>query len=160
MEAIKTLNINGKEVQAKGTIGFVKLANNYAGKTEVKGKEVDSDGIFSIFMGLMQRDPVKLTHFWHCATSNLTKSAVKLEQVEYAIEEYAEQNDSLLPLFAGALETMRESGMIKDKVNFYLDMMAQKAKKSKDTDEDMLETVQEMYQSITGKPLFNLNKKA
>ncbi|MGJ0122112.1 hypothetical protein HMPREF2905_00780 [Staphylococcus sp. HMSC078E07] len=146
-----TLNINGKDYTAKGSIAFVREAKQFAETTEKDGVKTKGDGVTGIFLGLIQQDPEKLSQFWYCAVSNLTKEKPSLIEVESAIEKYAEENGEIDSLFKGALNTLRNDGMVKGKVNNLIDTMYQNRKGK----EKELDTFNQMYKNVTGENLFN-----
>ncbi|MDO5375690.1 MAG: tail assembly chaperone [Staphylococcus rostri] len=148
----QVLKINGKDYTAKGSISFVREAKQFGEFTEVRGQKTKGDGVTSIFMGLLQQDPEKLAQFWYCAVSNLTKNKPQMEQIEQAIEAYADENGEIDTLFKHALLTLRHDGIVKGKIRTILDAIQ---KKSKEEDKEQLDMFNEMYNSVTGETLFN-----
>lgn len=156
-EAIKELTINDHIYKAKGTYLFGETAKQYD-KNEEAVKNGGKDGVMSIFMGLMQQDPVSLTQFWHCATAHYRKDAPSLDDISQKIEDIADEED-LHPYFVGALKLLNEGGYYKGKLQtlwFMMRRSAQKAKgEEKEKTKDQMEMFKEMYEEITGNPPYS-----
>ncbi|WP_414052884.1 tail assembly chaperone [Macrococcus animalis] len=157
-----TITINNHIYQAKGSVAFSRTAKLYAGKTEHKGKEVESDGVVSIFMGLLQQDVEKLIAFWHCATSHEKNNQLTPEQIEDYFMEEIDKGTDMLDYFKSALEVLNEGGYFKGKMRTYWFMMNTSAKaKSKEEKEESLAQVtmfKDLYQEITGKAPYEIIK--
>ncbi|WP_026866627.1 tail assembly chaperone [Jeotgalicoccus marinus] len=159
-ESITEIRINDKIFKAKGTYLFGKTAKKYTTSEvdEETGKKLETDGVTSIFMGLMQQDPDKLIEFWHSATSHYLKEQPSFEEIALAIEDIAEKED-LKPYFVGALRLLNEGGYYKGKLKTLWFMMERstqtKNQEEKKKAEESKELFKELYEEITGKPPYN-----
>lgn len=156
------ITINNHIFQAKGSVAFSRTAKQYAGKTEHKGKEVESDGVVSIFMGLMQQDVEKLIQFWHCATSHEKNNKLTFDEIEEFFMDEIDKGTDMLEYFKSALEVLNEGGYFKGKMKTYWFMMNTSARaKSKEEKEESLAQVEmfkNLYQEITGKTPYEIAK--
>ena len=151
----KELTINNHIYEAKGTFAFSRQAKKYAENEADKGQ---SDGVTTIFMGLLQLDPEYLVKFWHCATAHNKESKLAIEDIEAKIEEIAEQEGDLTPYFKSALEVLNEGGYFKGKFQNLWFMMNNQIKKQKGEEKEktqaQIEMLKEMYKNTTGKAPF------
>lgn len=115
-ESIKTLEIKGDEVEAKGSFLFARRAKEYA----VKDKDGnETPGLNAIYLGLLQRKTDSLLEFWDCATAHQTK--FKKTHIEQALAEVIEEKDDTIELIRGAIETLEDSGFFKQEINTFWD---------------------------------------
>lgn len=153
VEAIKTLTIKGKEVEAKGSLRF----DIEAKKFSTKEKENTVPGFNVIYNKLVSRDLEGVIDFWQCATSHLAERPKKEDIIE-AIEEVVEEKDDTIELLAGALDVMTNSGFFKQKTRQYWIQMTRGPKMVKEEEregmKENIEMMKDTYKEIMGvKPL-------
>lgn len=161
-ESITEIRINDKIFKAKGTYLFGKTAKKYATNEvdEETGKKLETDGVTSIFMGLMQQDPDKLIEFWHSATSHYLKEQPSFEEIATTIEDIAAETGDLKPYFVGALRMLNEDGYYKGKLQTLWFMMKRSSQTKKGEEKEKAKESQELfvelYEEITGNPPYEI----
>lgn len=132
MNSIKTLNINGKELQAVGNFLFIKKAKN-----TVKGEE-GLDGFKAIYTGIIAQDPTSLSDFFRCAIP----VGYSEDTIDKAIMERLEETQGdYMPLFRGALEIMEQELQVKGLVRqFWAEIEKGKEKTKTKEDREQMET--------------------
>jgi hypothetical protein len=104
------LVINEKEYKAQTTFKFERLANErYA---ELGGEKVG--GFMSIYLGLLEYDPLSLFAFWDCALHHYKKDKPSFDDIENALEEKIIA-DSEAP-FKEVFKVLDEAGFFKKRV--------------------------------------------
>ncbi len=158
VEQIKTLTINGKEVEAKGSLMF----DIEAKKFSEKDKENTNPGFNVIYNKLVNKDTEAIFDFWQCATAHLSERPTK-EQLADAITKVIEDKEDTLELLAGAIDIMTNSGFFKQKTRQYWVQMNKGVKMVKSEDKEQMkvgiELMTENYKDIMGEePLLTLAK--
>lgn len=117
-EAIKELELKGELIEAEGSFAFARKAKEFDGKDEEGNK---TQGLNTIYNGLLQRKTDSLVDFWVCAAAK--KKNIKREHIEDAIESVIEENDDTIELIQGALDVLDNSGFFKQEIaNFWLNV--------------------------------------
>lgn len=117
-EPIKTLEIKGKDVEAKGNFAFARKAKEFDGKDEEGNK---TEGLNKIYNGLLQRKTESIIDFWECASAK--EKSIQRKHIEDAIEEIIEREDDTIGLLQGAIDTLDNSGFFKQEIaNFWLNV--------------------------------------
>lgn len=158
VEKIKTLTINGKEVEAKGSLMF----DIEAKKFSEKDKENTNPGFNVIYNKLINKDTEAIFDFWQCATAHLTERPKK-EQLIDAITKVIEEKEDTIELLAGAIDVMTNSGFFKQKTRQYWVQMNKGVKMVKPEEKEQtkvgIELMTENYKDIMGEePLLTLAK--
>lgn len=102
--------VNGKEYELKFGLAFIRQLDEKF-KVDYQGIEFGM-GINLANMGLNQLNPATLSDIIKAAATHSGK-APKQQDVDNAIDEYAEKNDGLDQLFADVIEEMGKSPTIK-----------------------------------------------
>ncbi|WP_436894942.1 tail assembly chaperone [Mammaliicoccus sciuri] len=151
---ITTLNINGKEYEAKATFFFDKVAKKFSTEeTDENGKKVKSPGFNVIYGGILERETDTIADFWECATAH-EKVKPSREDIETAIMEEIEKSNDTINLLQGALQVMNESGFFKQKARLYWSQMQKAPKMAKEDERESMkagiEVMKENYKEIMG----------
>ncbi|MDT0711082.1 tail assembly chaperone [Mammaliicoccus sciuri] len=151
---ITTLNINGKEYEAKATFFFDKVAKKFSTEeTDENGKKVKSPGFNVIYGGILERETDTIADFWECATAH-EKVKPSREDIETAIMEEIEKSNDTINLLQGALQVMNESGFFKQKSRLYWSQMQKAPKMAKEDERESMkagiEVMKENYKEIMG----------
>jgi hypothetical protein len=83
------LTINGKEYEAQTTFKFERLANQRY--SEQGGQNVG--GFMSIYLGLLEYDPLSLFAFWDCALHHYKNDKPALDDIEKVLEQKMEEDE-------------------------------------------------------------------
>ena len=103
--------IAGKEYELKFGLKFIReLDKVYT--VDYQGMSFGM-GINLAFMNLNQYNPTALVNVIH---ASLSHEEVRVNQVEEAIEDYADKNNGLGQLFNDVLEEMGKSAVVKDTI--------------------------------------------
>ncbi len=151
---ITTLNINGKEYEAKATFFFDELAAKFATEeTDENGKKVKTPGFNVIYGGILERETSSILDFWECATAHKADKPSR-QDIKTAIMNEIEKSNDTIHLLQGALKIMNDSGFFKQKSRLYWSQM-QKAPKmakedQKETTKAGIEFMKENYKEIMG----------
>ncbi|WP_159315862.1 tail assembly chaperone [Mammaliicoccus sciuri] len=151
---ITTLNINGKEYEAKATFFFDKVAKKFSKEeTDENGKKVKSSGFNAIYGGILERETDSIADFWECATAH-EKVKPSREDIETAIMEEIDKTNDTINLLQGALQIMNESGFFKQKSRLYWSQMQKAPKMAKEDERESMkagiEVMKENYKEIMG----------
>ncbi|MGK0577493.1 tail assembly chaperone [Macrococcus capreoli] len=141
---ITSLNINGREYEAKGSLHFTKKAKKLA-QTDAQRGELG--GYKGIYLGLVDEDPEALSNFWRCAIV----TGFDEKTIDDAIERKAiELNGDFTPLFRGAVQVMQEDLMLKGFVKKFWRDLEKQADKTKDEQEreDLVANIEQMRENI------------
>ncbi|MEB8104343.1 tail assembly chaperone [Mammaliicoccus sciuri] len=154
IKPITTLNINGKEYEAKATFFFDKVAKKFSTEeTDENGKKVKSPGFNVIYGGILERETDSIADFWECATAH-EKAKPSREDIETAIMEEIEKSNDTINLLQGALQVMNDSGFFKQKSRLYWSQMQKAPKLAKEDDKETtkagIEFMKENYKEIMG----------
>lgn len=154
IKPITTLNINGKEYEAKATFFFDKVAKKFSTEeTDENGKKVKSPGFNVIYGGILERETDSIADFWECATAH-EKVKPSREDIETAIMEEIEKSNDTINLLQGALKVMNDSGFFKQKSRLYWSQMQKAPKLAKEDDKETtkagIEFMKENYKEIMG----------
>ncbi len=154
IKPITTLNINGKEYEAKATFFFDKVAKKFSTEeTDENGKKVKSPGFNVIYGGILERETDSIADFWECATAH-EKVKPSREDIETAIMEEIEKSNDTINLLQGALQVMNDSGFFKQKSRLYWSQMQKAPKLAKEDDKETtkagIEFMKENYKEIMG----------
>ncbi|MBF0773289.1 hypothetical protein E4T86_04505 [Mammaliicoccus sciuri] len=149
---ITTLNINGKEYEAKATFFFDKVAKKFSKEeTDENGKKVKSSGFNAIYGGILERETDSIADFWECATAH-EKVKPSREDIETAIMEEIDKTNDTINLLQGALQIMNESGFFKQKSRLYWSQMQKAPKMAKEDERESMkagiEVMKENYKEI------------
>ena len=149
---ITTLNINGKEYEAKATFFFDKVAKKFSKEeTDENGKKVKSSGFNAIYGGILERETDSIADFWECATAH-EKVKPSREDIETAIMEEIDKTNDTINLLQGALQVMNESGFFKQKSRLYWSQMQKAPKMAKEDERESMkagiEVMKENYKEI------------
>lgn len=152
IKPITTLNINGKEYEAKATFFFDKVAKKFSTEeTDENGKKVKSPGFNVIYGGILERETDSIADFWECATAH-EKVKPSREDIETAIMEEIEKSNDTINLLQGALQVMNESGFFKQKSRLYWSQMQKAPKMAKEDERESMkagiEVMKENYKEI------------
>jgi hypothetical protein len=124
------LVINEKEYKAQTTFKFERLANErYA---ESGGQNVG--GFMSIYLGLLEYDPLSLLAFWDCALHHYKQDKPSLDDIENALEEKINA-DSEAP-FKEVFKVLDEAGFFKKRVKDIWKELERVEKPKKDESEE------------------------
>lgn len=104
------LQIDGKDYEAQTTFKFERLANEKY--SEVGGQNVG--GFMSIYLGLLEYDPLSLFAFWDCALHHYKKDKPTHEQIEDALEELIDADEEAP--FKTAFKVLDEAGFFRKRV--------------------------------------------
>lgn len=154
IKPITTLNINGKDYEAKATFFFDKVAKKFSTEeTDENGKKVKSPGFNVIYGGILERETDSIADFWECATAH-EKVKPSREDIETAIMEEIEKSNDTIDLLQGALQVMNDSGFFKQKSRLYWSQMQKAPKLAKEDDKEStkagIEFMKENYKEIMG----------
>jgi hypothetical protein len=106
------LEINGKELEGKCTFKFDRLADKEYNEEDAKGNK--SGGFMSIYMNLLQRShPKYLVAFWDCALAHLGKDKPSVNEIETAIEDLLDDDETSEKAYKDAFNMVDESGFFK-----------------------------------------------
>lgn len=149
---ITTLNIKGKEYEAKATFFFDKVAKKFSKEeTDENGKKVKSSGFNAIYGGILERETDSIADFWECATAH-EKVKPSREDIETAIMEEIDKTNDTINLLQGALQVMNESGFFKQKSRLYWSQMQKAPKMAKEDERESMkagiEVMKENYKEI------------
>lgn len=100
------LDINGKPVELKLNFGFIERMD----KRFAQDKQTEEMGIgLAVGLGILERtySPAVLADVIHLATDEASKKDVK-----EAIEEYAEEEGTLEPLFEEVIDAIKKAPML------------------------------------------------
>lgn len=115
-----TLTIKDTNITAKGSFFFAKRADErYKSVDEVDGKKLETAGIESIYLGLLQRETYALVKFWDCACANYPQVNISVEDVEQALSEIIEQENDTIFLLKEALQVLEDSGFFKQQIKTF-----------------------------------------
>lgn len=103
--------IAGKEYELKFGLRFIRELDKVY-KVDYQGLEFGM-GVNLAFMNLNQYNPTALVEVIKAAVSH-ESSPPKLNKIEEAIEDYAEENDGLKALFEDVLDELGKSAVVKD----------------------------------------------
>ncbi|MDW4095171.1 tail assembly chaperone [Staphylococcus saprophyticus] len=149
VEMIKTLTVNGKEVEAKGSLMF----DIEAKKFSEKDKENTVPGFNVVYNKLINKDNEGILDFWQCATSHLADKPSK-EDIFNAIQNVIEEKQDTKELLAGALDVMTNSGFFKQKTRQYWMNVSNGEKMAKKEEKEQAKIGHEMmvenYKDIMG----------
>lgn len=152
IKPITTLNINGKDYEAKATFFFDKVAKKFSTEeTDENGKKVKSPGFNVIYGGILERETDSIADFWECATAH-EKVKPSREDIETAIMEEIDKTNDTINLLQGALQIMNESGFFKQKSRLYWSQMQKAPKMAKEDERESMkagiEVMKENYKEI------------
>jgi hypothetical protein len=83
------LTIKGKEYEAQTTFKFERLANQ---RYEEQGGQ-NVGGFMSIYLGLLEYDPLSLFAFWDCALHHYKNEKPSLDDIENVLLEKIEEDE-------------------------------------------------------------------
>jgi hypothetical protein len=106
-----SLIINGTEFTAQTTFKFERLANQRYG--DLAGEKVG--GFMSIYLGLLEYDPLSLLAFWDCALHHYKDKKPSLDDIEEVLEGEIEK-DQEQP-FKEVFKVLDDAGFFRKRVN-------------------------------------------
>lgn len=124
------LVINEKEYKAQTTFKFERLANERYG--ESGGQNVG--GFMSIYLGLLEYDPLSLFAFWDCALHHYKKDKPSEQEIEDVLEEKINA-DGEAP-FKEVFKVLDEAGFFKKRVKDIWKELERVEKPKKDESEE------------------------
>lgn len=144
-----SLQINGKEYEAKCTFAFEKHAEKNYDQEDKNGNK--AGGFSALYMRLLQSTSNRdLVAFWDCALEHLgKKDKPSIEQIETAIEARIEEEGDADSLFEEAFAAIDEAGFFKKQVKKFwknLDLMKGIGKTDEEKDQN-LKAYQTMIES-------------
>lgn len=147
------LTINGKTIVSKGSFFFSKRADErYKNVDEEDGKKLETPGIESIYLGLLQRDTYSLVKFWDCACANYPQENINIEDIESALSEEIEKQKDTIKLLREALSCLEDSGFFKQQIRVFWNNFVMMTKRGSEEEQkkrlDQYEMMKEMRDNL------------
>lgn len=113
-----TLEINGKQHEAKCSFAFDRVAKDKYKSFDESGQEIE--GFMSVFLGLLSFDSQSLLSFWDCALAHEEKRP-SISEIEKALDARIESIGETDSLFKEAFKAVDDSGFYKKTVKKFWD---------------------------------------
>lgn len=138
------LSINNKQLDAKGSFAFDRLAEKKYNGADEKGNKLG--GFMNIYLGLIAKDTQRLSAFWDCALEHHKENKPSVEDIEDALEKRMD-SEGLEPLFKEAFAVIDEAGFYATKRNEFWNGLEKLKTAGKTADEK--KTNLQMYETMT-----------